>query len=232
PLRFEENRGQAEAGVRFVSRSPEHVLTLSPEAAVLQLASGRLEITLPGGNQNPKMDGVGAFPSFSGYFFGDNPEAWQTRVAHFSKVRYSEVYPGIDLVYYGKGRQLEHDFVIAPGADPSRIRMRFDGAGSLDINPQGDLVLDVGGAAMRFSAPYIYTDSDQGRVQVAGRFQKLGEREIGFLVQDYDPSQPLVIDPVLSYSTYLGGTVMETVTDVFVDESGFIWLTGITWSNT
>jgi hypothetical protein len=137
----------------------------------------------------------------------------------------------VDLVFYGQGRDLEHDFIVAPGVSPNVIRMRFDGARSVEISGAGDLLIETGGGEVRFSRPVVYqTLAPAGgrprRVEIAGSFARLPEGEIGFAIGRYDSSQPLVIDPVLSFSTYFGGTQQEVATAVAVDRSGAIWLTG------
>lgn len=228
PLHFEANQGQMDSRVRFQSRTPEHTLFLTGDEAVLSIRSGALRMSLAGGNSQPAIAGVDRLSSRSDYMIGRSKERWARNVPHFAKVRYEEAYPGIDLVYYGKGNQLEHDFVVRPGADPAIIRMVFSGADKISIRENGDLHFDIGGSEMLFSRPFIYQDGEAGRVEVAGNFVRLSKNEIGFSVADYDRSKTLVIDPVLSYSSYLGGSYLDVATAMTVDSQGFIWVTGYT----
>jgi len=232
PIRFEVNEGQVDPRVKYYARGPEQILYLTPAGAVLSLPSGTLSMRLASSNPRPAIEGLDLLPSWSSYLIGNRPERWQPHVRHYRRVRYRGVYPGIDLIYYGKGRQLEHDFVVAPGADPSGIRMRFEGAGRISLGADGSLTLDVGGSEVRFSRPVAYQvsggNSSPEREPVASAYVRLGEREVGFTVGAYDPRRPLVIDPVLSYSTYLGGSYYDEATAVTVDSQGYIWVTGNT----
>jgi beta-propeller repeat-containing protein len=229
PLYFEANQGQVASEVRYLSRSPEHTLFLTDSQAVLKVGSGVLTMRLQEGNSTPAVQAVDKRKSFGSYFVGKK-ENWIPRVEHFDKVRYVEVYPGIDLEFYGKGRQIEHDFIVAPGSDPATIRFRLSGADVLQIEDDGDLGITIGETKLRFSAPYSYMRSGAGRVEVASRFVRTGEDEFGFAVDHYDRSKTLVIDPVLSYSTYFGGSNYEIARDVAIDSTGHIIVAGVSSS--
>ena len=151
-------------------------------------------------------------------------------VSLYRAVRYESVYPGIDIIYYGNQRQLEYDFCVAPGANPKDIRITFDGARSLRLNASGELVVDVGGGQVRQLKPIIYQEVDGVRRDVGGRYVMKGRREVGFEIDAYDTSRPLVIDPVLVYSSYLGGGGTEYGNDIAVDATGNIYVTGWTTS--
>ena len=166
---------------------------------------------LEGANTQPAVEGIDPLPGITNYFIGNDPSKWYTDIVSFSKVRYSEVYPGIDVVYYGNERDVEYDFVVSPGSDPAAIRLTIDGADSLSINDDGDLVLEIPGGELRQQAPVIYQDGPDGRVLVAGGYVVYGD-QVSFEVSDYDPSRPLVIDPVIVYSTYLGGSGLDQTT--------------------
>ena len=230
PLYFEPNRGQWEDHVLFGSRAPEYMLYLTRDAAVLQTGAGVLEMRLAGGLPPARVEPLERRRSFSSHFVGGRKN-WLPQVEHYSKVRYAGVYPGIDLLYYGRGRELEHDFVVAPGADHSAIRILFGGAEGIDIDQEGGLTVAIGGSALSFSAPYAYQRSAAGeRVRVSARYVLTGPNEAGFILGEYDTSRELVIDPVLMYSTHFGGTRWEEGNLVAVDASGYIWISGQTRS--
>jgi hypothetical protein len=157
-----------------------------------------------------RIHGDGLLPGKSHYLRGSDPAYWTTDVAQYSRVVYDDVYPGVDLVFHGSHqRQLEYDFVVGPGADPKQIRVRFEGVQGLRMEAGGDLVLKVLGGEIRQKRPVIYQEVSGARVPVEGRFVLRGEREVGFEIDDYDTSRALTIDPVLVYSTYLGGSDLE-----------------------
>ena len=231
PMRFEANEGQLDRRVRYYSRAPGYTLFLTPEEAVLSLPSGAssevLRISLPAANPKPQIEGIDPLASRSNYFLGKRPEAWRTNVRQYERVRYRGVYPGIDLIFYGNGRQLEYDFVVRPGVDPQRIRMKFSGAEKISLDKSGALVLRVGGKELRQHQPVAYQES---RRAVEAHYVLLGRGEVGFSLGEYDPNKTLVIDPVLSYSTFLGGGSLDVARAVAVDAAGLIWVAGSTWS--
>ncbi len=267
PLSFEANNGQTDPRVKFLTRGSGYQLFLTPTEAVLTLrqdvggerthkkshhdssekadASSRsavLRMKIVGGNAEPGLTGLGELTGRTNYFIGNDPEKWRTNVPNYARVEYHSVYPGVDLVYYGSQGRVEHDFVVAPGADPSQIKLSFDGANKVGIDDQGDLVLGVPGGELRLERPRMYQDINGERREIAGGYVLTGagdfRREdgeasvpahhIGFQVARYDPSRPLVIDPVLWYSTYLGGGSTETGKNVAVDASGNVYVVGET----
>lgn len=189
-----------------------------------------------------KSAGVARLPSQSHYFIGNQSKQWHSHIPHFSKVQYSEVYPGIDLVYYGSDGRLEYDFIIAPGADPSTIRLRFDAQPkNTDISPvritrKGALILSSPGGELRFRKPYIYQKVDGQRRPISGGYvleEPTAEQNghiISFQLAAYDTSLPLIIDPVLAYSTYAGGTDDDFGRAITVDDAGNAYVTGYTLS--
>ena len=164
------------------------------------------------------------------YFRGNDPEQWRTGVATYRKVRYQEAYPGIDLVFYGNQGQLEYDFVISPGADPGAIRLTFDGHDDLRLDDRGNLVLAIAGTDLVQHAPRVYQELGASRQAVAGRYVVGDGGEVGFELGDFDPARPLVIDPVLQYSTCLGGFSTDVGHDVSVDRAGNRYVVGETQS--
>jgi len=236
PLHFERNDGQVDTSVRFLARGSGYSLFLRPTEAVLALRQRAtaneavLRFTLAGGYRRPTVAGRGELPGKINYVVGDDPAGWRTNVATYARVHYSDVYPGIDLVYYGNQQQLEYDFVVAPGADPRRIRMVFDGARDVRIDTDGDLILSVAGGELRQRKPVVYQDVKGVRAPIAGRYVMKGRREIGFDLGAYDRSRPLVIDPVLVYSTYLGGSARDEGNDIAIDADGNAYVGGETSS--
>lgn len=235
PLAFEENVGQASDGVRFLARGPGYGLQLSDREAVLTLGRAddrhdALAMRLRGANRAPRVRGEERHPGVSNYFIGSDPARWRTGVAHFGRVRYERVYPGVDLVYYGRDGRLEYDFVVAPGADPGVIRIEYAGAKAIRVDADGDLVLTLDHGEVRHHAPVVYQDVDGERQAVAGRFV-LGKRgRVGIEVGDYDRRTPLVVDPVLSYATYLGGNASDYLEDMALHSDGSVVLVGSTSS--
>jgi len=181
---------------------------------------------------NPEVSGVGEepLPGRSHYFTGSDPASWRTGVHHYRRVRYAEVYPGIDLVYRGNEGCLEYDFTVQPGGDPGRIECEVaDRQGRLRttrLTDQGELVVVLEGGEVRLLRPYVFQERDGHRLEVASRFVQGRDGRIRFALASHDPARPLVIDPVLSYSTYLGGFFGEEGLAVATDEQGMVYVTG------
>jgi len=252
PLFFEANHGQTADPVKFLARGQGYTLWLTPTEAVLtfarhvcsspqlmatdQPAAPGVRMTLFGAHPAPHMVGLEALPGKVHYLRGRDPAQWQTRVATFAKVRYEGVYPGIDLVYYGNQGQLEFDFIVAPGADPTRIQLSLQGADRVDVDARGDLLLRLGGGELRLHQPRIYQETDSGTQVIPGRYIVLpspsdtdrGQKihRVGVHVDAYDPTKPLVVDPVLSYATYLGGGADDAGRGIAVDATGAVYITG------
>src|SRR5437660_4818243 len=226
PLSFEANQGQADPRVKFISRGNGYTLFLTSDGAVLALRSRQssvvssqlqktpghglgtsdvLRMKLVGANQAAKVTALDELPGKSNYFIGNDPKQWRADVPTYAKVKYEGVYPGVDLVYYGNQRQLEYDLVVAPGVDPNEIRLQFPGAGKLRVDEKGDLLLGSRGEEVRLEKPLVYQEVGGERKPVEGSYVLASANRIGFQLGGYDHSQTLVIDPVLVYSTYLGG---------------------------
>jgi hypothetical protein len=237
PLSFEVNQGQTVPQVKFLSRGNGYNLFLTSNEAVLVLnkvIAGRqsdvLKIRLTGANLEPQVTGEGELPGKSNYLLGSDPQQWRTNIVNYTKVKYDDVYPGIDMVYYGNGRQLEYDFVVAAGADPSSIKLSVDGARKMRLDERGDLVLSIGGGEIRQAKPFVYQEVNGVKKEVAGQYVLCGKRQVGFKVAAYDKTKSLVIDPVLSYSTYLGGSGADMARGIAVDRFGKAYVTGQTAS--
>jgi len=172
--------------------------------------------------------GCTPLPGKANYFIGNDPAKWRTNVPTFAKVHYQDLYPNIDLLYYDNQRQLEYDFVVNPGADPGLIALGFQGVDSLEVDPQGDLLLYTTSSTLRQRKPFIYQEVNGLRREVAGGYVLKNARQVGFQVAAYDASRPLIIDPVLFYSTYLGGSGDDEGTSIAVDAAGNAYVTGTT----
>ncbi|MBI2780064.1 MAG: SBBP repeat-containing protein [Gammaproteobacteria bacterium] len=241
PLTFDVNRGQTNARVKFLSRGNGHTLFLTPREAVLVLhetiATGKktgsvLRMKLAGANPSPKITGIERQPGQSNYFIGNDPNKWRAQVPRYARVTYQDVYPGVDLVYYGNQRQLEYDFVVAPGIDPRMITLAFEGTPgtSLKIDAQGDLVLPAASGEIRQHKPHIYQVINGVKKSVAGNYALKNKHAVGFQIAAYDASKSLIIDPVLSWSTYLGGNGNDSGNGIAVDTAGNAYITGNTFS--
>jgi beta-propeller repeat-containing protein len=234
PLQFEENRGQTDMAVRFLSHGAGYSLYLTAGEAVLVLSKPEhnvaLRMSLVGAAREPQLSGLDKLPGKANYFIGKDPAKWRKNVPTYAKVRYREVYPGIDLVYYGNQRALEYDFVVAPGADPKKIVLDFKGADKLEIDAGGDLVLHASGGDIRQHRPVIYQSIEGIRRDVGGGYVRKGANRVAFKVAAYDTSRPLIVDPVLSYSTYLGGSGGDQGAGIAVDSDGNAYITGRTTS--
>src|SRR5208282_4005874 len=189
-----------------------------------------VRVKIVGGNPNAQIQGVDQLAGKSNYFIGNDPKKWHTDVPNYSKVELKGVYPRIDLIYHGgKQGQLEYDFRLAPGADPKAIRLSFRGAGRLALDRRGDLIVSAGKSKLVEQAPEIYQEIG-GMRAVKGGWVLRGAHEAGFRVARYDRTKPIVIDPVLLYSTYLGGSGAAQGHGIAVDSAGFAYVTGTTGS--
>jgi len=257
PLRFEENQGQTAEQVRFVSRGAGYQLFLTSQEAVLALRrSGphdlsprhraktlralrqarlaqrttALRMQFEGANPSAPMVGEDQLPGKVNYFIGNDPRKWHADVPTFSRVKYASIYPGVDLIYYGNQRRLEYDLVVAPGANPNAIALNLQGARGLRINKSGDLVVKVDGGEVELQKPVVYQNIHGQKKQVAARYAISGSHRVTFVVASYDRNQTLILDPVLNYSTYLGGSGDDQAWAVAVDSNNNAIVAGNTFS--
>jgi hypothetical protein len=246
PMIFEPNQGQVAPGVKFVSRGSGYSLYLDPSGALLAMQTARpaspgrsglrrsvhsVRMRLVGSDPAAAIAGSGPLPGRSNYFIGNDPKRWRSGIPQFAGVHYQNVYPGIDLVFYGSQGRLEYDFKVAPGADPSRAELQFDGASKLQLTG-GELILQGTGDSVRFEAPQLYQTVRGQRQPVEGHFVLRARNRVGFEVGAYDRGRELVIDPTISYSTYFGGVNgAETSPSIAVNGNGNIYIAGSTTSN-
>ncbi len=222
PLAFEANRGQTDLRVKFLARLGGSTLFLTNDEAVI-VSSGRVPLRL----KFHRMDASASIQPIdqqsgkSNYFIGNDSSKWRTNVPLFTKVKYVGVYPGIDLVFYGNQRNLEYDFVVAAGADPKSIALDVEGPAPA-LDKDGNL---IAGEA-NFHKPVIYQIAEGVKHAVEGGYVLRGKSQVGFALGEYDRTRELLIDPVLTYSTYLGGTNQDIGGGVAVDSFGSAYVTG------
>jgi hypothetical protein len=233
PLHFEINRGQSAPDVKFISRGRGYGLALRATDAVLTLsgpapAPAAVRLTFVGARSDVRVEGQDELQGKTNYLIGSDPRAWRTNIPTYARVRYREIYPGIDVMFHGDQQQLEYDLLVAPGRDPRTIALRVDGVDRLAIDPTGDLLLHVGGGTIHMRKPTIYQreQADAPRRPVDGRYVLTGTHQVAFSIGKYDETRPLVIDPVLVYSSYLGGTGSDQGNGIAVDAAGSAYLIG------
>jgi hypothetical protein len=205
-------------------------LSTNPQSATEVQKLAVLRIKLIGSNPQPELVGLEELPGKVNYFIGNDPKNWQTRISTFAKVKYKDVYPGIDLVYYGNQGQLEYDFIVAPGADPKGIKFKIQGADKFELNGRGDLVLKIDSGGILQNKPLVHQEVNGNQKTISSHYVLKGKHEVGFEVAMYDVSKPLVIDPVLSYSTYLGGSDFDAGLGIAVDSVRASYVAGFTES--
>jgi hypothetical protein len=228
PLSFEANSGQFDSKVKFASRCSNYNLFLSSDEALITYNSSgsNFKMRLDGANPKPRIVGVDELPGKSNYIGGSNPKRWRSDISNYSRVRYENIYNGIDVIYYGNNRQLEYDFLIAPGSDPDLINISFDGVQKISIDNSGDLLLSISGEEIRFHKPIIYQEANGIRNTVSGRYLIRSGNKIGFKLGEYDSKKTLVIDPVISYSSRFGSSGLSDSIGIVVDKDGNSYVTG------
>ena len=234
PLVFEENRGQADPTAKYVAKTLRGELQVgATRIAIPSKGVGpgpAIGLEFVGGNADAIASVAERLPGHSNYIIGADPAHWIRGAEHAAKVRFASVYEGIDVVYYGSRQRLEYDFEVSPEADPAQIRMRFDGAIEPVVTELGDLVADDGDRAVRLHKPVVYQEDGEERTLIAANY-KIDERgDVGFEIGAYDRGRPLIIDPILEASTFLGGPGADLIADVGVDQQGNIYVAGSTSS--
>ena len=229
PLRFEVNRGHLGHGVDFLARGRGYSVSVAPTEVVLwpSDADGSVRMRLVGADAAAESRGVGGPVGVTNYLTGDR-SAWVTGVPSYGSVRYAHAWPGIDVVYKGAATGLEYDFVVAPGADPARVALAFDH--EVDVADDGDLVITTAAGPVRHRKPFVYQEDGGRRAPVPAAYRVGPDRRVGFDLGRYDPAKPLVIDPVVVYSTFLGAPLGEAVNGIAVDGAGHAYVAGSTTS--
>lgn len=240
PMIFEPNLGQSHPSVKFLAHGDGYSLFLTSEGATMALRSKAgttngprselLTMKLAGANHGAPITGSGPLPGKTNYLLGADPSRWHRNIPQFSRVHYKEVYPGIDLVFYGNQGHLEYDFQVAPGADPALAELEFDGAKRLTMDG-GGLVVQGEAGAVRLETPHVYQQINGRQKRVDARFSLRAANRVGFEIGLYDRSHELIIDPILTYSTFFGGSGDDTSPSIAVDNVGAIYMAGSTDSS-
>ena len=245
PLHFEPGgQPSGKEGASFVARGLGYSMRVDAAGIAMHLRAGVDEPAVPlhleivGANAGGSATGLERLPGRSNYYIGNDPEKWRRDVPHFARVRFDDVYPGIDVVYYDAAREgrshlsrlLEYDFVVEPGADPRQIRLAFEGAEDLSIEDDGGLRLRTAAGDVRQYRPVVYQEIAEMRRAIGGRYALWGDAGVRFELDPYDPAQPLVIDPKVEYSTYLGGSGDDQAFAIEVGPDGSIYVAGWTKS--
>lgn len=238
-IAFEPNAGQTGPSVQFLARGRKANLLFKENEIVLSLQTGAdsketrlqtLRLKLLGANPDVCLEGLGDLPGKANYFSGNDSARWRTAVPTFARVRYREVYPDVDLIFYGNDESLEYDFILRPGADADLLRLELDGSENLAVDAAGDLLIGMAGEVIRQHKPIIYQEVNGSRREVSGGYRVLSSHEVGFAVGNYNRTRPLIIDPVLSYSRTFGGSGLDQVTGVTADAQGNTYVVGNTTS--
>ncbi|HLJ48114.1 MAG TPA: SBBP repeat-containing protein [Bryobacteraceae bacterium] len=249
PLSFEPNVGQTDSTVKYLVHGRGQMLFLTSDHAVLRLTSVDSTVLRPrsirdmaarkvrsaavrmgfrNSSKTAAIEALDPLPGRVNYFIGKDPTNWHTDIQTYGRIAYRGVYPGIDLVYYGQQGSMEYDFVAQPGADPRLIQVEFEGANRMQLTPEGDLLLDTAAGPVRWKKPAVYQNDHGVRKPIAADYRLKGSR-VGFQLAKYDRKLPLVIDPTLVYSTFLGGSGDDEDQAALVDPTG-VYTAGTTSS--
>ena len=228
PLFFFPNTGLTDPSIRFIVETPQLRAGFRADSAVFQAGGGYLSVRFAGADPGVTIEGSETLPGKVNFIIGSDPRGWKANLPTYRSILYRGLYPGVDMIYGGAGRGIKSTFTVAPGADPSQIRLEYSAADHVAIDGHGDLLIEAAGMQLREEAPEIYQESGGGRVHIYGRYRMTGPRTIGFEIDAFDASQPLVIDPIISYCTYLGGSAMGAVTGLAVDAGGNLYVAGWT----
>jgi len=260
PLAFTENQGQWDEQVKFKANAGGATMWFTSEGVVYQFIKQIKSPDLPqdelfqlpyeqfeqepdsieqlvvktsfiGANLNPAISGEDLMEYKCNYFIGNDHNEWHTDVTNYQAVYFKEIYSGIDLKYYGNGKQMEYDFIVSPGSNYSQIQIQYEGVKSLSVNSSSELVVETEWGNVIEKKPIIYQMDGNDRLMIEGEYNITDINKFSFILDDnYNPNLELVIDPVLEYSTYLGGDDHDSGSDIVVDASGVAYITGGTFS--
>src|SRR5665213_115086 len=234
-LVFEPNRGQAEKDVLFLAADPYYRIDLKARSATVKFADGfQIELATVGGQRPRSIRGIEQTGGLSDYFIGNDPSKWHTGIPNYRRVEYSDVYPGVNLTFYGTADQLEYDMTLAAGADPGQIQLKFQGATSVRTNERGELLIGTKGRKILQRKAYAYQMIGGRKVDVEAKYLPVGRSSVRLSLGAYEKREPVVIDPILVYSTYVGETLpnpspLDLGEAIAVDASGNAYLAGTHW---
>ena len=241
PLYFEANPGQVKSPAQFLAHGRDCQFLISPNESQLTLCktdpmSGKVSscavrMQFVNANAQAQIRGDAEQSGKINYLIGNDPAKWHTGVATFAQVRVEQLYPGIGLIYYGNQQQLEYDFAVAPHANPEQIAIRFTGVDKISVGPRGELILAIGKDEICQPKPLLYQAVNGAREEISGGYKIVDAHTVAFDIGKYNHALPLVIDPILSYSTYFGGNAGETAWAIKMDANGFIYVAGQTFSS-
>ena len=227
PLSFEKNAGQTNGVAKFIARAPGFTLFATPGGMVTVMnpisptkERAVVRTKLKGADRAAPLRGEGELPGKSNYLVGNDPKKWVSGAAHYARVRQVGVYPGVDLVYHGDNSGLEYDFVVTPHADPKRIQLSFSGMQKIVIDPNGDLRLHTEHGELTQRKPVVYQTVDGEKRFVPGEYVRIGESQVRFRIGAYDHSRELVIDPLVEYATFFGGSLPDRAHSIAIDNTG------------
>lgn len=217
PIFFVPNSGQTNPLIRYIVQTPEMSAGFALDSAIFQIHGTQLRERFAGANPSAAIQGLDAMAARANFLIGHDPAAWHTSLPTYRGIIYRNLYSGIDMTYTGDDPKMKSKFLIAPGADPNQIRLRYPSADRVFVDDHGDLVVRAGAVELREQAPTAYQEWDGVGHPVRAAYRILGDT-VAFDLADYDVTRPLVIDPVISYSTYIGGTAQSAITALAVDK--------------
>ncbi len=234
PLSFIENRGQTSNDVKFMVKTSSETIYFAPSNVLFALSSKNnasiVRMSFEGANPG-QLAGEGLLPGTANFFIGNNSSKWITDIPTYGSVKYESLYPGVDLVFKGTEGNLKHVLLLKPGVDPTKIVLAYSGQDSLNLDKNGSILIKTAAGDLTDSAPFCYQDVNGSRMIVEGKYRRIDDKKIGFEINNYNKSLPLVIDPLLRYSTYLGGAEDDKGNGIAVDGYGNAYVTGSTFSS-
>ena len=239
PLRFEQNQGQTNNEVQFLTRGSGYALFLTASETILSLQKNKavndfnlIRMRLVGNSKPMQFEGIESLPGQVNYLIGRDQTNWNTNIKSYADVLARNVYPGIDLRYHGAQQQLEYDFIVSPGAKVDDIQLLFDGLTSLEIDDDGKLVLNTEQGSLFHQRPIVYQEIQGEKISIPADYRLASNQQVSFSIGEYDQAYPLIIDPILDYSTYLGAEADDRGLAITVDDTGHAYIAGTTLSST